>query len=632
MTVSLPLLSQPFHDEGPVCVPHQPQSLGDSVTVRVWVPDSFRLESACVRQTCDGEPRVRPCVKREADGSGHWYEAEVLAHNPVTRYRFAFVGGPESPLPYSWLTAGGLYDHDVSDSRDFSLVVHDGAPDWVNDAAVYQIFPDRFARSSAAVPVTELDEVPEWATPMPWNAPCSESGHENGGQLYGGDLGGVEERLDYIAGLGFNTIYLTPIFPGGSAHHYDASTFDQIDPLLGGDEALASLTEAVHARGMRLILDLTTNHTGVTHEWFTRAVSDPDSKERGYYMFRDYPEDYVAWLDVPTLPKLDHEAPAMRAALYEGDASVTAKWLAEPFNADGWRIDVANMTGRYGAQDLTIDVARTMRKTMGPEHWLIAEHGHDATRDLDGDGWHGTMNYVGFTRPIWSWLSKPGSKINWLGLPMGVPTLPTASVATTLREYNAEMPWPARIHSQNQLCSHDTARIRTVVGDPHRHMAALGALIGLPGVPTLFAGDEFGLEGLNGEHARTPMPWADIDGGTLPDEQMQWRELTSEAFAARASEPALRRGGLRFVHIGDESLTWLRTDPVRPVLVHVARAAHNPITLDVQSLLAQPLQSGPAFTAGQLSADAVGRDAQSIELSATSAGAIVLPLTPLRAA
>ncbi len=626
MLSTLPLLQQPFHDEGPLCVPSQPSALGEAVTVRLWIPDSYAVTSVCVRQTLDGEPRVRECVAAEADGAGRWFEAEVLAHNPVTRYRFAFVGSEASPLPYAWLTAAGLYGHDVSDSRDFSLVVHEPAPDWVHGAAVYQIFPDRFARAKASGRVADAVGLPDWATPMDWDEPCAEDGHVNGGQLYGGDLPGIEERLDYIQALGVNTIYLTPIFPAGSAHRYDASTFERIDPLLGGDAALASLVAAVHDRDMRVILDLTTNHTGDTHEWFETARRDPDSRERGFYMFTSYPDEYVSWLGVPSLPKLNHSAPDMREALYEGDTSITAKWLDEPYNADGWRIDVANMTGRYGSQDLALTVARTMRGTMGPEHWLIAEHGHDATRDLDGDGWHGTMNYVGFTRPLWSWLSAPNSQINWSGLPMGVPNLSTESVATTLREYNAEMPWPARLHSQNQLCSHDTARIRTVVGDPHRHMAALGALIGLPGVPTLFAGDEFGLEGLNGEHARTPMPWEAIDSDSLPKEQKEWHTLTTRAFAARAREEALRSGGVRFVDVGRDSLTWVRTDSARPVLVHVARSAHAPVALDVQHLLASHNGEEPAFVAGDLRTHTVGSD---LTITADTAGALVLPLTPL---
>lgn len=619
----LPLLEQPFHDHGPVCVPHPPTARGERVRVRAWVPDSYRIKSVSLRQYLDAEPLVTACVKAESDGAGHWYEGEVLAHNPLTRYRFALVGEADSPVPYAWLNAAGLWPYDVSDSRDFTLVAHEAPPAWVADAVVYQIFPDRFARAASSGPVFEAD-VPEWATPMAWEDPCAEDGHTNGHQLFGGDLAGIEERLEYIQSLGATTIYLTPIFPAGSVHRYDASTFDEVDPLLGGDEALASLSAAIHARGMRLILDLTTNHTGNHHRWFERAQADAASDEATYYTFLEHPDKYVSWLGVPSLPKLNHEAPAMRAALYEGPGSITARWLAEPYSADGWRIDVANMTGRYGAVDLAHDVARRMRRTMGPEHWLIAEHGHDATRDLDGDGWHGTMNYVGFTRPMWAWLTKDSSDINWLGLPMGVPRLGTEGTAHTLREYNAEMPWPARLHSQNQLCSHDTARIRTVVGTPGRHAVALGALVGLPGVPTLFAGDELGLEGLNGEHARTPMPWHQIDAGDLAPEQEAWRDLTRRALTARAASPALRRGGLRYVHVGGESLTFVRTHPDGSVLVHLARDAHAPIALATDALLGSPAEDlAPLCAAGDVS---VSSAPGTVTLTATGPGFTILPL------
>lgn len=626
MHTPLPLIDQPFHDQGPQCLPTHPQALGQSVPVRVWVPDSLRVRSVCLRQGWDGEPRVVECEAKEADGCGRWYEAQLVAHNLLTRYRFVCVGEANSPVPYAWVTASGFHPHDVSDTQDFSLVMHEPAPSWVDDAAVYHIFPDRFARSRASAPITTVKNLPDWAVPREWDEPCARNGHVNGTELYGGNLAGIEERLEYIQDLGFTTVYLTPVFPAGSAHRYDASTFTHVDPLLGGDEALASLSAAVHARGMRLILDLTTNHTGSTHEWFHRARRDPGAPEREYYMFTEDPDSYVSWMDVPSLPKLNHAATRMREALYEGPHSVVAHWLAAPFHADGWRIDVANMTGRYGSQDLAHEVARTIRSTMGPEHWLVAEHGHDATRDLDGDGWHGTMNYVGFTRPLWSWLTAEHSDINWLGLPMGVPRLSTESVLTTLRTYNAEMPWPSRLHSQNHLCSHDTARIRTVVGDPHRHAGALGALIGLPGVPTLFAGDEFGLEGVNGEHSRTPMPWQAIDSGTLPAEQAQWRELTRSAFHTRARLEALRRGGLRFVHAGKDSMTWVRTHPTEPVLVHVARAAHRAVHLPIQALLAAPNSAEPAWSAGDVSCADVGQD---ITLTATTAGALAVPLAPL---
>ena len=147
---------------------------------------------------------------------------------------------------------------------------------------VYQVFPDRFARSAAA------DDRP---TPA---GPCRRSGTTRRStaasrttplQLYGGDLDGITEHLDHVAGLGADTALPDPGLPGESNHRYNASTFDQVDPLLGGDEAIPRLIDAAHARGLRVLGDLTSNHTGDTHEWFLAAAATPTSAERAFYYF-----------------------------------------------------------------------------------------------------------------------------------------------------------------------------------------------------------------------------------------------------------------------------------------------------------------------------------------------------------
>lgn len=605
---------QPHHDAGPLFSPRPPARLGDTALLRLWVPAAYPLRGAALRASIDGEiwtALLHPeresaspdhdgaSPEGESAGEGAWWSVELVAANPVVPYRFCLIAEegactPDgTPVPsYAWLTAAGLFPWDVSDAGDFRLSVHEPAPDWVDDAVVYQIFPDRFARSSAAPldadgrPAPE--DLPDWAVPMRWDEEPAVRGTITGRQLYGGDLDGVIERLDHIAQLGADTVYLTPVFPAGSVHRYDASTFEEVDPLLGGDEALARLAGALHERGMRLILDLTTNHTGDTHEWFARAQADALSPEAGFYLFTEHPGSYEAWLQVPTLPKLDQRSALLRSRLTDGPGSVVGRYLQEPFDADGWRIDVANMTGRHADVDLARDVAREIRATMresdaatGRDTWLIAEHGHDATGDLAGDGWHGTMNYTGFTRPIWAWLADPDSGLNWLGLPMTIPSLPGDAIVRTLREYNAQMPWPSRLHSQNQLASHDTPRARTVVGTREKHLVALAALATMPGVPTLFAGEELGAEGLTGEHARTPMPWTAI---TERDEDLvdvATMDATAALLGLRREQIALRRGGMRWLHASTDALVYVRTHPQGDTLVHLARAAHAPIELDL---------------------------------------------------
>lgn len=651
----VPLPEQPHHDSGPLHVLARPRRIGDEILLRVWVPASYPADVLALRTVVDGEIRTAQLVLAAHEAHGAWWETTLIVSNPVMGYRFCVLAADDAvtasgaPVPvYAWLTAAGLVPWDVSDATDFRLVVHEAAPDWVDDAVVYQVFPDRFSRSGT-MPSDDRGrpappDLPEWAIPMAWEDEPAVRGDITGQQFYGGDLDGVIDRLDHIASLGADTVYLTPVFPAGSVHRYDASTFDTVDPLLGGDEALVRLSEALHGRGMRLVLDLTTNHTGDTHEWFRAAQADPDAPEADFYLFEEHPTRYASWLDVPTLPKLDQRSHALRERLTRGAGSVVGRFLTPPVLADGWRIDVANMTGRHGDVDLTREVAREIRSTLreitaqtGRGTWLIAEHGHDATGDLAGDGWHGTMNYAGFTRPLWAWLADPGSDLNWLGLPMTLPRLSGTAISRTLRGYNAQMSWEARTHSQNQLSSHDTPRTRTVVGTRGRQLTAIAALATLPGVPTVFAGDELGAVGTTGEHSRTPMPWCAIEEADGERIDLAVLAATRALLGQRRREVALRRGGLRWLSIGPDALVFARTHPEGDVIVHLARDAHAELTLDLAALPGStpgragapghtdaPGRAGAVETLHREGGSRVRQEGCSLRLSATEAGATLL--------
>ena len=177
----------------------------------------------------------------------------------------------------------------------------------------------------------------------------------------------------------------------------------------GGDAALVALREATRARDIRLILDIAPNHVGVEHPWFQAAQADPAAPTASYFVFREHPDDYEAWLGVRSLPKLDYRAAGLRAAMYEADDAVLRRWLRPPFSADGWRIDVANMLGRLGPDQLGPEVARGMRaavKAEEPDAYLLGEHAYDATDHLAGDQWDGVMDYWGFQRPVLDWLVR----------------------------------------------------------------------------------------------------------------------------------------------------------------------------------------------------------------------------------
>ncbi|WP_265522040.1 glycoside hydrolase family 13 protein [Oerskovia flava] len=585
----------PHHDGSELYVPPGTPQLGDVVPVRVRVPADLPVRSVWLRTVRDGEPRLSPARPEPtdpgaaADAHERWFVADLLVHNPVTSYRFFL----EVPGGYLWLNGRGVHTRDVPDAADFRLTVHPPAPTWMADGVVYQIFPDRFARSGAA----DERETPAWARPAVWGDEPHGAGPDVGTQLYGGDLAGIEEHLDHLAELGVGTVYLTPVFPGRSNHRYDASTFDHVDPLLGGDEAYASLARAVHDRGMRLLGDLTTNHTGAGHEWFTRALADPQAPERDFFYWTDGDPGYVGWLEHASLPKLRYGSPELTARMIAGPGSVVGRYLRAPFDLDGWRIDVANMTGRYGAEDRTHEIARTIRTTMAeidPDAVLIGEHFHDASGDLDGDGWHANMNYSAFTRPVWTWLSPADSAVPYLGLPVPTPRRGGHEVVATMRDFDAVLPWSVTARQWNMLGSHDTPRLRSIVGSDELVEVAATLLVTYPGTPVMFAGDEVGLTGLNGEHARATMPW---------DEPERWDEQTFETYrslvALRRGSRALRDGGMRWVHVDDDALVYLRETADERVLVAVARAPWRGVRLH-PALVGGPDAAAPERLYGDL--------------------------------
>ncbi|MCW2784406.1 MAG: malZ [Marmoricola sp.] len=556
------LLHEPHHDGSPLYLEQESAPLGTAVRVRVRTSAQAGVDAIWLRTIEDGEPFYAPCTVETTEGGSTWWVGTVTVHNPVQRYRFMVVTGES----FRWLNQAGVYDRDVTDAHDFRISAYDGAPDWGRDAVVYQVFPDRFARSAAA----EDRPTPAWAVPAQWSDDPIPSGPDVSLQFYGGDLDGITEHLDHLVTLGVAVIYLTPVFPGESNHRYNASTFDEVDPLLGGDEAYRRLIDAAHARGLRVLGDLTSNHTGDTHEWFLRARADLDSTERGFYYFAA-DGSHEGWKGYQTLPKLDHLATALGSRF----SGVVARWLE--FGIDGWRVDVANMTGRRADVDIAHAVAREIRHTaisIRPDALVLAEHGHDATGDLDGDGWHGTMNYYGFSFPLWEWLRDPTRPVPSFGLPVDIPRRDGIAAITSMREFTASFGWRAVSSSWNILGSHDSPRIRTTTGSAELQQLAAVLQFTLPGVPMIFAGDELGLEGTNGEDSRRTMPWSD---------PAAFATATSATYATlarvRREHTALRRGSLRWLRIAADDIAFLREHPDGTVLVTVARTRTEPVDL-----------------------------------------------------
>lgn len=565
---------EPHHDGSALYVLDAPHELGGEATVRLRVPRERAAEAVALRYIHDGEPRG---VQAEVDGETEtetWWRATFPVFSPDTRYRWLVTGGDPS---YAWVNGAGVASADVPDADDFVLSLDRGGPEWHLPSVVYEIFPDRFAASGLAV------EPPSWAVRRAWDELPTGHGPATPYEWFGGDLRGVEQRLDHVERLGANAIYLTPVFPAGSTHRYDASSFDTVDPLLGGDEALASLSRVAGGRGIRLVGDLTTNHCGAGHPWFQAALAAPEAPERAFFYFDDaLPNGYESWLGVPSLPKLDWQSPELRERM----TAIARRRLGA---LDGWRIDVAHMTGRYRDLDLNHEVARLLRAA-GGDALLVAEHGHDYRDDLRSGGWHGSMNYAGFLRPAWTWLRGDDLpeelRRGFWGVPAGLPRLDGLQAVTTMRAFRAGVPWQAVLHSWPLLDSHDTARFRTVAGSPERHVVGIGLQMTTPGVPMVFAGDEVGLEGAWGEDARRTMPW-----GRPESWDTSLLEEYRRLIALRRSEDALARGGIRYAFVGAETIAYLRETPRDRLLCLASRSSHAPVRLPLGELGCSTLET-----------------------------------------
>jgi len=565
--------NQPHHDGSELYVSNIAPELGEKVTLKIRVPSNYVFEKAMLRIYHDGEPRIFEMKESKRDSTETWYQVNVEILNLQSHYRFAFIGKGK----YEWLNAKGLFDHDVHSNNDFQLVAIADNPEWIKSSVFYQIFPDRFARSG------KVNIVPEWAHPRDWDLLPRGRGKYTGQELYGGDLYGVSEHLDHITNLGVNGIYFTPLFPARSNHRYDASSFEVIDPILGGDAAFQALIKTAKKKGIRILGDLTSNHCGAGHTWLAKAKKDKKSKERSYFYWdKSIKWGYIGWFGLESLPKLNFSSKALRKVMYEGKNSIVKKWISPKYGMAGWRIDVGNMTGRQGAENHHTEVMQGIRNAMAevnPQTWLVAENGDFEASDLNGLGWQGAMNYQGFMRPFWNWINRnPEIAGGFQGLPFEMPKITGKQLVASMKEFNSSIPWRSLTASMMLLDSHDTARFRTVVmGDKKAHIAAMTMMLTYPGVPSIFAGDEIGLEGSWGEDARRTINWNDQSGWDI-----EFFSQVKELVRLRRSHDALINGGLRWVAVADDYLVYLRESKKQSILVFISRGPVK-ATVDISS-------------------------------------------------
>lgn len=556
------MILHPHHDGSEVYVSNAAPEIGQTITLKVRVPKSYHFEKSFIRVYEDGEPRSYELNLAKSDENEVWLQVKIKVVNLHTIYRFVFVAKGK----YEWLNAFGLSDHDVHSNSDFKIVAVPRYPDWIRSSVFYQVFPDRFARSG------QISKIPSWAHHREWNELPQGRSEYTGSEFFGGDLKGVEQRLDHISDLGVNGIYFTPFFPSNSNHRYDASSFDQVDPYLGGDQALESLVKKAKKSRIKIMGDLTSNHCGAGHPWLAKALKNKGSKEHTYFYWdKSVPHGYVGWWGLASLPKLNFNSKALREEMYSGKNSIVKKWIGPKFGMSGWRIDVGNMTGKLGKDDLHDEVMHGIRKAMdetNPEAWLVAENGDFFASDLDGTGWHGAMNYQGFMRPLWNWING-NNQIGggFQGLPFEMPKINGHQLVNSMKQFNASVPWRSVVASMVLLDSHDTARFRTVVsGDVDAHLSAMTMLLTYPGVPSIYAGDEIGLEGTSGEDGRRTINWENRSAW-----DHEFLKEVKKLVAIRKENDAFVNGGLRWLAVENDYVIFSRQSKKQHIIVFVSR-------------------------------------------------------------
>jgi len=541
--------------------------LGEMITVRLLILSKAQPDQVILRTIPNGEQQFTAMAPQsEEDGYRAW-EAAFRVNEPCVPYRFAIQTGGR----VWWVNALGATLHTPLAYFDFKLLANFQPISWLQQSVFYQIFPDRFANGDPGNDPAEETFVTRGITrkTFPWGAPAPKDHHLM--PFYGGDLAGIEAHLDFLDQLGVNALYLNPIFTAFTNHRYDVINFREVDPVLGGNEALVSLRQALSQHAMRYLLDIVPNHCGFMHPWFQSALNDSTSELREYFYFAEDKQDYTSWMNFGHMPKLNYASEGLRREMIDGDNAVFTSWLKPPYSADGWRIDVGNMLGRHDAHQINPELLKSIRaavKQAAPDAYLVGENFYEATGQLQGDGWDAVMNYAGFADPILHWLT--GFDQDALGckavLKSNVPW-DTRTMLQGWQENLASIPWQIVLQQFNLLDSHDTPRLLTQLHED-KTLSRLAAVVqfAFPGVPCVYYGDEIGLKDEDGFGQRNCFPWDD----------QAWNQETlgfyKKLIALRRNNLALAQGEFRILHYDADLIVFARVFNGEWVIVTANRA------------------------------------------------------------
>ncbi len=519
--------------------------------------------------------------KINRDTTNGWYSDDYLDDNDNVHKDGTGVASDGEPFPSFQFT---VYDPNFQ------------TPAWLQGANVYHILPDRFRNGDTtndycrtgsttgcptfygADPSTVI-HYDTWNTQMCDPRNSSSSCYNNFTQFYNGDLAGVQSELDYIQSLGFDTIYMNPIFQARSYHRYDTDQYLHIDPALGGDQAFTNLATELNRRGMQVILDGVFNHASSDSLYFDRyhryptdgACESLSSTWRSWFHFNDNnvpcgTADYPGWFGFDSLPTFDHTNPAVQDFFYRAAGNVTQYWYSQ--GASGWRFDVAD-DGNF-PHSWWVDY-RAHAKTYNGNGPLIGEIWPNASQWLAGDQMDAVMNYrfrkniTGFVRNA-EWHDDNNNGSN------DIPGLTPSQFDNAIRAVRDDYPPQATAAMLNLLDSHDVNRALYVITEPGdsgltqaKQRLELAALFQFTyiGAPMVYYGDEVAVNSpsqtssgngpIGDPYTRPPYPWTDQPGDPTiygpPDTSVE--SYYTKLAHLRKQYPVLQNGSFVTLLTGD---------------------------------------------------------------------------------